>query len=480
MQMTGANGVLSVPDEHLPGLIVLILIGPVVWLALAGLRAFATRRVGWAQRAQGRLDALGFAAKVVLFGTLAGALVHAAIVPTHWGDARVTAILFVADTVGFAVAFWWTFTARRHWQLVSAAMLGGTACGYVLYILMGWETMDLVGLITTTIEAAAALVILSPVAASASAARQHGAAIAAVPVALVALLGTNVLAGATTATATTVAASAKSASTTPASPQSGSMAGMSGMSGTSARDTALSLPTTSPAGSIVWPDNMSSMAAGMKMAEPNCTAQPTSAQQKAAVNLVDRTVAAAQKYTSLAAAKAAGYVPVTREWGARRPLHQSLLLPHRRRAQPERDSFSRLREHRARGSAVRRHVPRSPRGDATATGRLPDPMAHSHRPVLQRRGGRRERQQRPVCRGQRESGEPADDARVDDAGDGWASGAGPACALRGRGGGANATAQSAERHRLDLRNDRPRRYRRSSLIELPGADAAVRVMYTPP
>ncbi len=469
MQMTGSNGVLSVPDEHLPGLVVLILIGPVVWLALAGLRALSARRVGWAQRAQGRLDALGFAAKVVLFGTLVGALVHAAIVPTHWGDARVTAILFVADTVGLAVAFWWTFTARRHWQLVSAAMLGGTACGYVLYILMGWETMDLVGLITTTIEAAAALVILSPVAASASAARQHGAAIAAVPVVLVALLGTNVLAGATTRPQPRRRPrprQPKPRRRTPASPQSGSMAGMSG---TSAHDAALSLPTTSPAGSIDWPDNMASMAAGMKMAEPNCTAQPTSAQQKAAVNLVDQTVAAAQKYTSLAAAKAAGYVPVTPQWGAHRPLHQSLLLPHRRRAQSERDSCSRLREHRARGSAVRRHVPRSSWGDAAAAGRLPDPMAHSHRPVLQRRGGRRERQQRPVCRGQRESGEPADDARVDDAGDGWATDAGPACALRGGGGGANATAQFAERHRLDLRNGRPRRYRRSSLIELPGA-----------
>jgi hypothetical protein len=56
---------------------------------------------------------------------------------------------------------------------------------------------------------------------------------------------------------------------------------------------------------------MSTMAAGMKMAEPNCTAQPTSQQQQAAVDLVNRTVAKAQKYTSLAAAQAAGYVPVT-------------------------------------------------------------------------------------------------------------------------------------------------------------------------
>ena len=156
MQMTGSSGVLSVPDEHLPGFIALVLIGPVVWMALAGLRALASRRVGWADRAQVRLDRLPFAAKVVLFGTFIGAVVHAAIVPTHWGNERVTAVLFIVDTIGFGVAFWWTFTDRAHWRLVSVAMLGGTACFYAFYILRGWETMDLVGLVTTTIEAAAA------------------------------------------------------------------------------------------------------------------------------------------------------------------------------------------------------------------------------------------------------------------------------------------------------------------------------------
>ena len=307
MQMSGSNGVLSVPSEHLPGLVVLILVGPLVWLALAGLRTLEARRVAWARRLQERLDALPFAAKVVLFGTLAGALVHAAIVPTHWGDARVTAILFMVDTIGFVVAFWWTFTARRYWRFVSVAMLGGTALGYALYILMGWETMDLVGLITTTIEAAAALLVLSPaVAGSASPARQHGAAVAAVPVALVALLGTNVLAGATAATASATAPPASSVTAHAAVSPSGSMRGM-----TTAHDAALTLPTSSPAGNIEWPDNMATMGAGMKMAEPNCTAQPTAAQQHKAVTLVNQTVATAQKYTSLTAAKAAGYVPVT-------------------------------------------------------------------------------------------------------------------------------------------------------------------------
>jgi hypothetical protein len=86
---------------------------------------------------------------------------------------------------------------------------------------------------------------------------------------------------------------------------------MPGMS-TGGDTTKLSLPTTSPAGPILWPDVMAAMAPGMEMATANCVAQPTAAQQKAAVTLVDQTVAAVAPYTSLAAAKAAGYIPVTR------------------------------------------------------------------------------------------------------------------------------------------------------------------------
>ena len=47
------------------------------------------------------------------------------------------------------------------------------------------------------------------------------------------------------------------------------------------------------------------------MATPNCTGQPTVAQQKAAIAPVDQTVPPAAPCKSLAAAKAAGYVPVT-------------------------------------------------------------------------------------------------------------------------------------------------------------------------
>jgi hypothetical protein len=202
----------------------------------------------------------------------------------------------------------WTFFQGRAWRVASAAMLGGTACAYALYIVKGWETMDLVGLVTSTVEAAAALVVLAPVA-SPTSARQPAVAWAAVPVALVSLLGTAVIAGAPAASGSAAAPSAATphASSAKARPATNAMPGMA----SSGKATDLSLPTTSPAGNIQWPDDMSSMAAGMTMAEPGCTATPTAAQQQAAVTLVDRTVAAAQKYTSLSTATAAGYVPVT-------------------------------------------------------------------------------------------------------------------------------------------------------------------------
>jgi hypothetical protein len=170
--------------------------------------------------------------------------------------------------------------------------------------------------VTTTIEAAGALVLLSPIASTVPA-RERVVALAAVPVALLSLLGTNVIASTTSASATSAAPPAAAPPAAhAANGGSATMPGMTSNASASGKETALSLPTASPAGNIAWPDDMSAMAAGMQMAEPNCTAQPTSAQQQAAVDLVNQTVAAAQKYTSLDAAKAAGYVPVTRS-GAR-------------------------------------------------------------------------------------------------------------------------------------------------------------------
>jgi hypothetical protein len=309
MQMTGSNGVFSVPTEHIPGLVVLVVLPVFIWIALFCLRSLAARQVSWASAFVARLEDLSFTGKAVLCACLFGAFVHAAIVPTHWGDERVTAILFIFDAIGFAIAFWWALTQRAHWRTISVAMLGGTAGFYALYILTGWETMDLVGWLTTTIELAAALLVLSAAPSPAVApSREYRIGLAALPVALVSLLGTGVIAGASTVASSAAPATKSSRATT-----TSGMKGMPGMKGMTSgkKSTPLSLATDSPAGPIQWPDLMTAMAAGMKMATPNCNAQPTSAQQKTAVSLVDRTVAAAAPYKSLAAAKAAGYVPIT-------------------------------------------------------------------------------------------------------------------------------------------------------------------------
>jgi hypothetical protein len=300
MQMSGSNGIFSVPSEHLPGLVALVVLSPLLWVTLSGLRATARAGSARALRLLERFDRLSFTAKAVLFATLVGAVVHAAIIPTHWVDERVTAILFIIDAAVFLVAFYWTFTSRNRWRLFSVGITGGTAIAYAFYIVRGWETMDLVGLLTTTIELAAALMVVSPIL-STSPSREHRVALAAVPLALTTLLGTGVIASATEATA------ASSSSRSHAPPSMSSMS----PSGVSSSTKALSLATTSPAGPITWPENAMTMAPGMKMATPDCTAQPTAAQQRDAVTLVDRTVAAVAPFKSLAVAKAAGYVPLT-------------------------------------------------------------------------------------------------------------------------------------------------------------------------
>jgi hypothetical protein len=304
MNMSGSGGVLSVPSEHLPGLVALLVLPIVLWASLVMLRALATREVTWAQRALSRLERLSLAARVALVGVLVGAVVHGALVPTHWSADRTVAVLFIVDTVGFAVAALWILASDRHWRPVALAMLGGTTGVYVWYVLTGRETTDLVGLVTTTVELAAALVVLVTMLAARQLPAWRSAPrllTAATGVALLALLGTTAVAGAS--------ATAPTSATSSAAPTSGTT--MPGMAGSSASTQPLSLTTSSPAGPILWPDNMTTMAPGMEMATPNCTAQPTTAQQTAAVNLVDQTVAAAAPYESLAAAKAAGYVPVT-------------------------------------------------------------------------------------------------------------------------------------------------------------------------
>ncbi|HEY2214509.1 MAG TPA: hypothetical protein VGH31_05595, partial [Acidimicrobiales bacterium] len=317
MDMSGPNSIWVVPSEHIPGLVALVATPLFLWLAYCALQALRMRRVGWAESAGRQLEGLSGRAKVALIGLWIGFVVHVAIIPTHWKDAHSTALLFVLDAVLFAAASVWTFLSRPHWKLASVAILAGTAGFYALYLLNGSETADPVGLVTTTLELAAALLLLVPVSASVPVLRGRDIwlTVGAVPVALISLLGVSALAGTTAGVASAFAASG---STRTSAPSSSAMPGMSMGSPTTkptsaaaATSTTFSLPTTSPAGSIAWPYQMGAMEAGMKMLDASCTTAPTASQKQAAVNLVDQTMNAVAPYRSLAAAKAAGYVPLT-------------------------------------------------------------------------------------------------------------------------------------------------------------------------
>ncbi len=299
MNMSGSNGILSVPTEHIPGLVALVALPLLVWLAVCAIGWLSSTGIGWAGTVDRRLRGLSTVKQVTLFALVVGAVVHLVLVPTHWGDERVTATLFIIDAFGFIVAVALIWMGRRSWRFVSVVMLGGTAAVYAWYILRGWETADLVGLVTTAVELAAALILLIP--ARTSVARPRWSWAVAVPLALFSLLGATAIANASSADTTTGPPAAQAASNT------ATMPGMTSPSTT----TKLALTTASPAGTINWPDSMPSTMPGMKMVTPNCTAQPTAAQQEAAVNLVNQTTAAVAPFKSLAAAKAAGYVPVT-------------------------------------------------------------------------------------------------------------------------------------------------------------------------
>jgi hypothetical protein len=96
---------------------------------------------------------------------------------------------------------------------------------------------------------------------------------------------------------------------TSGSSASGAMPGMN-MSG--ATSSSIKLANDTPAGYITLPDTNMQMMTGMRMADPNaCTATPTKPQQAATVSMVNTSWNDAKKYQSLAAAKAAGYVPIT-------------------------------------------------------------------------------------------------------------------------------------------------------------------------
>jgi hypothetical protein len=334
MDMDEGGGVLSVPSDHYWGLVALVASPVFLWLVLCAGQALAHRGVPAAVETRRRLSSMPTAARAALVASYVGAVVHFVLVRPHWDEDRTRALLFIVDGAGFVIAFGWTLLQRPYWRAVALLAVGSTVGGYAYYVLNGLEEVDLVGLVTTTIELATVLVLLVPEGAATATpawarSRERWIVGGAVPLALATVLGTNAIATTTTSEDEAAAGTDTAAHSTLLGRAMDRFAGlgapgmkgmhgldmkgmrMSGKPGSSAAATRLSLATRSPAGPIVWPAPMGPMEAGTKMVTPDCTASPTPAQQQAAVRLVDQTVKAVARYRSLAAAKAAGYVPIT-------------------------------------------------------------------------------------------------------------------------------------------------------------------------
>ena len=136
----------SVSPAHAIGLVAGLVALP---LALVILR----RQKGW-HAATGTMQA----AAVLMF--VSGG-VHLGLIGHHLQSQPITAALFLANG---ALFLWLSFNVRwRHWRLASALLLAATIIGYLVYVAVGFEGPDQVGLATKLVELAALGFVLVPV-----------------------------------------------------------------------------------------------------------------------------------------------------------------------------------------------------------------------------------------------------------------------------------------------------------------------------
>lgn len=131
---------------HAPGLYAGILAVP---LALAALWAHPHRR-----------KVMGTVQAAAVLMAVSGA-VHLALIPHHLSTQPLTSVLFLGDGlafIGLAAMFTW-----RWWRLASSLLLVATILGYLVYVAVGLEGPDQVGLATKLIEITALGLLLVPV-----------------------------------------------------------------------------------------------------------------------------------------------------------------------------------------------------------------------------------------------------------------------------------------------------------------------------
>ena len=136
----------SVSSSHAIGLIAGLVALPIALLALR----FHPRR----------LSVPGTVRAAAVLMAMSGA-VHFALIPHHLYSSPLTSVLFFFNGLAF-LALAWNFT-WPWWRLASVALLVSTILGYLMYVAVGLEGPDQVGLATKLIELLALALVLVPV-----------------------------------------------------------------------------------------------------------------------------------------------------------------------------------------------------------------------------------------------------------------------------------------------------------------------------
>jgi hypothetical protein len=147
--------------EHLPGLSGGVL-AAIVWVCFVRLaRLVAGSRPGWSRRLVAGYDAApGSVRAAALLMSVTGG-VHVALLPGHLGGEPVTSLLFLVDAIAFGVVAVAAFTAW-WWRRAAAALLVATVLSYLLYVAVGLEAQDQLGIATKLVELLALSLALVP------------------------------------------------------------------------------------------------------------------------------------------------------------------------------------------------------------------------------------------------------------------------------------------------------------------------------
>ena len=143
-----------VDPDHLPAVVLAVLVPLVLAAGLFGLAALAVSGVAPAARALDRLAGVPASARVLAFLLLLDAVVHLGLVPDHARTEPLLAFLFALSAAALVATAIWVLRLPG-WHLPALALLLANVFAYAYVVNGGWEEMDGVGMACKLLELAA-------------------------------------------------------------------------------------------------------------------------------------------------------------------------------------------------------------------------------------------------------------------------------------------------------------------------------------